>query len=115
MVAAHADRNVLTPLVYPVVQLLLAAARLVPSSRWFPVRLRLARILNAVAAATQTFVPVVPLLLEILAWPGFSNKVSGTGKNPDFTKQLRLSKANLKLSSVQQEVVEQVRVPVRRM
>ena len=108
VVAAHAERGGLCHLVYPVVQLLLAAARLVPSPRWFPVRLRLARILNAVASATSVFVPVAPLLLEVLAWPGFTQKVSGTGKCPDLLQQLQVSKTNLKLASVQQELVEQV-------
>ena len=108
VVAAHAERGGLAPLVYPVAQLLLASARLVPSPRWFPVRLRLARILNAVSAATSVFVPVAPLLLEVLSWSGFVKKVSGSGKCPDLLKQLRLSKANLKLASVQQELVEQV-------
>eukprot|EP00892_Ulva_mutabilis_P007512 jgi/Ulvmu1/5132/UM021_0149.1 len=107
VVSAHAVHGGLAHLVYPVVQLLLAAARLVPSPRWFPVRLRLSRILNAVAAATGVFVPVAPLLLEILAWPGFTQRVSGSGKCPDLLRQLRLSKANLRLASVQQELVEQ--------
>jgi nucleolar complex protein 2 len=111
VVAAHASQQALRPLIYPVVQLLLAAARLVPSPRWFPVRLRLARILNAVAAATGVYVPVAPLLLEVLTWPGFSKAVTGSGKCPDLLRQLRLSKANLKLASVQQELMEQVCTP----
>jgi nucleolar complex protein 2 len=108
VVAAHASQGDLQPLVYPVVQLLLAAARLVPSPRWFPIRLRLARILTAVASATKQFVPVVPLLLEVLMWPGFSKPVSGVGKCPALNLQLRLSKANLSSPAVQQAIVEQV-------
>lgn len=108
VVAAHAAQGGLKPLVYPVVQLLQAAARLVPSPRWFPVRLRLARILNAVAAATGVYVPVAPLLLEVLTWPGFAKPVSGVGKCPALNLQLRLSKTNLQAPAVQQELVEQV-------
>ena len=106
--AAHATQGDLQPLVYPVVQLLLATARLVASPRWFPIRLRLARILTAVASATRQFVPVVPLLLEVLMWPGFAKPVSGVGKCPVLSLQLRLSKANLSSPAVQQALVEQV-------
>jgi Noc2p family len=109
VVAAQGAQGVLKPLVYPVVQLLQTAARLVPSPRWFPVRLRLARILNAVAAATGVYVPVATLLLEVLTWPGFSKPASGIGKCPELQLQLRLSKANLQSPAVQQQLVEQVR------
>lgn len=112
VVAAHATQGELQPLVYPVVQLLLATARLVASPRWFPIRLRLARILTAVAAATRQFVPVVPLLLEVLMWPGFAKPVSGVGKCPALSLQLRLSKANLSSPAVQQALVEQVCSPL---
>jgi Noc2p family len=39
----------LAPLVYPLVQLLLGTARLVPTPRYFPIRLRLVRALNKLA------------------------------------------------------------------
>ena len=43
---------------YPVVQLLLGAVRLVPSPRYFPLRLRLVRALNQLSAAAGVYVPV---------------------------------------------------------
>ncbi|GFR47619.1 hypothetical protein Agub_g9358, partial [Astrephomene gubernaculifera] len=46
VLGAHAERPELRPLVYPVAQLLLGAARLVPTPRYFPLRIRLARALN---------------------------------------------------------------------
>jgi nucleolar complex protein 2 len=95
-------------LVYPVTQLLLGSARLVPSARWFPVRLRLVRVLIALSGATGVFVPVAPLLLEVLSWPDFAKPAHGTGPCPDLLLQLKLSKSNLKQPSVQQELVEQV-------
>ena len=66
MLAAHADSAELRPLVYPVAQLLMGAARLVPTPAYFPLRLRCVRALNRLAGATKTFVPVAPLLLEVL-------------------------------------------------
>lgn len=52
LVSEHASADALRPLAYPVVQLLLAAARLVPTPRFLPLRLRLARALNKLAQAT---------------------------------------------------------------
>ena len=52
---------------YNVAQVALGAARLLPSARYAPLRLRLIRVLNALSAATGHFVPVAPLLLELLA------------------------------------------------
>lgn len=46
LVATHQDKPELRPLVYPVSQLLLGAARLVPTPRYFPLRLRLVRAVN---------------------------------------------------------------------
>lgn len=109
VLAAHATSSELQPLIYPVTQLLTGAARLVPSARWFPVRLRLARVLIALAGATGVFVPIAPLLLELLSWPELAKSVRGTGTCPDLLLQLKLSKSNLKQPAVQQELVAQVR------
>eukprot|EP00798_Chlamydomonas_sp_ICE-L_P022462 gene22462-29578_t len=46
VLGAHADKQELRPLVYPLTQLLLGAARLVPTPRFFPLRLRLLRSVN---------------------------------------------------------------------
>lgn len=55
-------------LVYPLVQVLLGAARLVPAPRYFPLRLRLAAALHRLAASAGVLVPLAPLLLEMLTW-----------------------------------------------
>ena len=108
VLAAHAGQPELRPLVYPVTQLLLGAAKLVPSPRWFAIRLRLARILNALSAATGLYVPLAPLLLEVLSWNELSKGTKGSGQCPDLLLQLRLSKQNLKQPAVQEELVTQV-------
>ncbi len=41
-------------------------ARLVPAPAYFPLRLRCARALNRLGEATRTFIPVAPVLLEVL-------------------------------------------------
>ena len=56
----------LQPLVYPLAQVLLGAVRLVPTPRYFPLRLRCLRALLALGKALHRFIPLSPLLLEML-------------------------------------------------
>lgn len=58
----------LRALVYPLVQVLLGAARLVPAPRYFPLRLRIAAALHRLADSAGVLVPLAPLLLEMLTW-----------------------------------------------
>jgi hypothetical protein len=104
---AKQESDPLRPLIYPVAQVALGAARLLPSARYAPLRLRLVRALNALSEATGHFVPVAPLLLELL---GFSelNKAPMATKNrpPDFSLVLRVAKQELRSPAVQEVIVE---------
>ena len=104
---AKQESDPLRPLIYPVAQGALGAARLLPSARYAPLRLRLVRALNALSEATGHFVPVAPLLLELL---GFSelNKAPMATKNrpPDFSLVLRVAKQELRSPAVQEVIVE---------
>ena len=46
VLGSHSEQPELRPLVYPLVQLVMGAARLVATPRYFPLRLRLTRCLN---------------------------------------------------------------------
>lgn len=54
------------PLAYPLTQIISGVASLVPSARYFPLRLRCIKMLNRIAAATDTFIPINTLLLDLL-------------------------------------------------
>ena len=104
----------LRPLIYPVVQLLLGAARLVPTPRYFPLRLRLMTALNRLAVAAGVFVPVATLLLEMLRWSDLAKAPKGGlggGKSMESALQLRVSKNTLRTASFQEHVVLQVLFP----
>ncbi|KAL4519392.1 hypothetical protein Ndes2437A_g07590 [Nannochloris sp. 'desiccata'] len=109
VLAAHSDSTELKPLVYPAVQLLLGAARLVPTPSYFPLRLRCARALNRLAQATGVFVPVAPLVLEILQWGDLSRapKPAPGDKPTEVLLQLRAGKSVARSAPYQEEIVEQ--------
>ena len=97
LLAAKADEPELRPLIYPVTQLLLGAARLVPAPAYFPLRLRCARALNRLGEATGTFIPVAPILLEVLQWSDLRRSPKpGPGQQPDVLLQLRVTKASMR-------------------
>lgn len=98
-------------LVYPLVQIVTGAIRLVPTPRYFPLRLRLLRSLNRLSSATGLFVPVAPLLLEMLQWRGLHTAVkSGGGPQMQTTPQLRAGKQLLATATFQQSLVDEVRI-----
>lgn len=108
VLASNAASESLRPLAYPVVQLLLGTARLVPTPTYIPLRLRCVRAVNHLAAATNLYVPVAALCVEALSWSVMGKPGKGTGACPDLTLQLRVSKSVLDSPALQQEVLSQL-------
>ncbi|KAJ1834943.1 Nucleolar Complex 2 protein [Coemansia sp. RSA 2711] len=61
----------LESLVYPLAQIIMGVARLVPTARYFPLRIHCLNLLLRLSAATGIYVPVLPLAIEILESPEF--------------------------------------------
>ena len=60
-------------------------------------------------AQTGLFIPVSPLLLDMLSWTEFHHPSrGGAGMVPDMLLQLRASKNTLKNNTMQEEVLSQV-------
>jgi len=86
----------LAPLVYPLVQVTLGAARLAPTPTLFPLRLHLVRSALRVGGAAAAFVPVAPLLLAVLASPALRRRAAPASLAPlDFAVVLRAPKTYL--------------------
>ena len=58
-----ADSEVLEPLIYPLVQVVLGTLRLVPTAKYFPLRFHCGAILTSLSSATGTFIPILPVYL----------------------------------------------------
>ena len=52
-------------LVYPLVQITMGSATLMPSAAFFPFRLHCASLLIALSRQTKVYIPVAALLLEV--------------------------------------------------
>ncbi|XP_059429650.1 nucleolar complex-associated protein 2-like [Corylus avellana] len=105
-ICAYSSEADLRPLAYPLTQIISGVARLVPTARYFPLRLRCAKMLNRIAASTGTFIPVSLLLLDMLEMKELNRPATGgVGKAVDLRTLLKVSKPTLKTRAFQEACV----------
>ncbi|QSZ29558.1 hypothetical protein DSL72_004073 [Monilinia vaccinii-corymbosi] len=99
----------LRPLIYPTVQVTLGAMRLIPTSTYFPLRFHLIRSLLRLSRATGTYIPLAPVLLEVLNSAEMKKPPKpSTQKFFDFTCNYKAQKSYLRTRIYQDGVGEQV-------
>ncbi|WVN87242.1 uncharacterized protein L203_102419 [Cryptococcus depauperatus CBS 7841] len=100
----------LKPLLYPLVQIALGVMRLLPSSRYFPLRFHILHALLRIITHTGTYIPLAPFILEILDSTEFrrSNSKKGTLKPLDFEYIIRASSSYLKTRVFQEGLGEEL-------
>lgn len=83
-------------LIYPLVQVTLGTIRLIPTPQYFPLRFYLLRSLLRLAQAASVYIPLLPLITEVLS-ASFISKVPKLNDLPalDFEHTIRASKAYL--------------------
>ncbi|XP_076894850.1 nucleolar complex-associated protein 2-like [Bidens hawaiensis] len=105
-ICAYGSEADFKPLAYPLTQIISGVVRLVPTARYLPLRLRCIRMLNSIAAATNTFIPVAVLLTDMLDMKELNKPpTGGVGKAVDLRTILRVSKATIKTRSFQEACV----------
>lgn len=105
-ICAYSSEADLRPLAYPLSQIISGVARLVPTARYFPLRLRCAKMLNRIGASTGTFIPVSLLLLDMLEMKELNRPATGgVGKAVDLRTLLKVSKPTLKTRAFQEACV----------
>ncbi|KAJ7394445.1 Nucleolar complex protein 2 [Desmophyllum pertusum] len=103
------SNGVLDPLIYPLVQTVIGAIKLVPAARYYPLRFHCIRSLNLLSQATDTYIPVAPFLLEVLESVEFNKKTKmSTAKPTEFSCILKVSKQQLGTKPYQDAVVDHI-------
>jgi len=103
------SNGLLDPLIYPLVQTVIGAIKLVPAARYYPLRFHCIRSLNLLSQSTDTYIPVAPFLLEILESVEFNKKTKmSTAKPTEFSCILKVSKQQLGTKPYQDAVVDHI-------
>ena len=90
-------------------QVVLGACRLVPTPKYYPLRFHCAKILREISASTATFIPILPIYLEVLNNFNFSKKSRKASMKPlDFSCILKLAKSQLEESGMKEATMEEV-------
>lgn len=91
VICAYGSEADFKPLAYPLTQIISGVAHLVPTARYFPLRLRCVKMLNRIAASTGTFIPVSLLLLDMLEMKELNRPpTGGVGKAVDLRTVLKV-------------------------
>ncbi|GMK58135.1 hypothetical protein CspeluHIS016_0501670 [Cutaneotrichosporon spelunceum] len=100
----------LKPLIYPLVQVALGVVRLLPSSRYFPLRFHILSSLIRLVSLTETYIPLAPFLLEILDSAEFrkANPKKATLKPLDMAYVIRAPAAYPKTRVYQEGLGEEL-------
>ena len=105
---AVAASDNLQALVYPFVQICLGTLTVLPSSRYFPLRFHVVRMLIDLCARCSIFVPLAPFLLGVLHAPELARKpTSSTRKVNDIHYVLKASKHIIATKTYQEAVVSE--------
>ncbi|EPS35089.1 hypothetical protein H072_11607 [Dactylellina haptotyla CBS 200.50] len=107
--AEKGKQSPLHPLIYPLVQVTLGAARLIPTAQYFPLRLHLIRSLIRLSRHTGVYIPLASIILEMLS----SNEMkkapkASTLKPLDFATIIRVPKSYLRSRTLQDGVGDQI-------
>ncbi|CAL9171508.1 unnamed protein product [Musa hybrid cultivar] len=106
VICAYNSEADFRPLAYPLTQIISGVASLVPTVRYVPLRLRCIRMLNRIAAATGTFIPVSSLLLDMLKMKELNGPpTGGVGKAVNLLNMKQVDKTTMKTRAFQEACI----------
>ncbi|KAJ2999230.1 Nucleolar Complex 2 protein [Globomyces sp. JEL0801] len=103
------ESSILKPLIYPLVQIVIGAMRLKPSSKFFPLRLSIIRILIDLSEATSVYIPVASYLFEVFESAELKTKGKPSTLKPiDFQLNIRVPNTYIGTKTYHNGLVDEV-------
>lgn len=104
------ESSPLRHMIYPLSQVIFGALRLLPSSRYAPLRLKLLRMLQRLGSNTNCYLPVAAPAADMLAFNELGQKpmTSRSSTEADMVTALKVPKVELRASYFQEYVVHRV-------
>lgn len=98
----------LRQLIYPLVQVTLGAIKLIPTAQFFPLRFYLIRSLIRLSQTTGTFIPIYPLISEVLTSTAITKSPKRSNLLPvDFDHNIKVNQQYLGTKVYQDGLCEQ--------
>lgn len=108
LVSHKSHESPLRPLIYPLVQVTLGAIRLIPTAQFFPLRFYLIRSLIRLSQGSGVYIPIFPLIFEILTSTAFSKPPRNANLPAvDFDYIIKVNQQYLGIKAYQDGLCEQ--------
>ncbi|CAH1407502.1 unnamed protein product [Nezara viridula] len=99
----------LLQLCYPLVQVIIGAIKLIPTSQYIPLRFHCIQMLIKLVRETDSYIPILPFIIDGLSCADINKQYKNVSMKPfDFTFVLRLSKQAMTETGFPDAVVEYV-------
>lgn len=97
-------------LVYPLVSILQGLLRLQPSSKYYPLRTHIVGMLNEISWSTNVYIPIMPILVDILRSPLLTAKPHGAApaSPPLLNLMIKVGKTTSDTRSFQDVLVTRI-------
>lgn len=101
--------SMLRSLLYPLVQIIIGTIKVIPTAQYYPLRFHCLQMLINISKETDTFIPVLPFLLEILSSYDFNKKHKVVSMKPTpLICILRMSKVQLQENGFKDNIVDSI-------
>lgn len=109
LITLSKKQSMLHSLLYPLVQIIIGTIKVIPTTQYYPLRFHCVQMLINISKETNTFIPILPFLLEILASYDFNKKHKVVSMKPiSLICILRVSKSQLQENGFKDSVMDNV-------
>lgn len=109
LIALSKKQSSLSTLLYPLVQIIIGTIKVIPTQQYYPLRFHCVQMLINISKGTNTFIPILPFLLEVLSTYDFNKKHKNVSMKPiSFTCILRMSKSQLVENGFKDSIIDTI-------